>query len=324
VVTCRRRVFIASALLAAIWGSGGMAHAEPYPSRPIKIIVAGSAGTALDVTARYFAEPLSKRLNTAVVLENRAGAGGATGVEAVAKAAPDGYTLLFGGMPIFSTRWTSETPVAFDPIKDLTPIAKVNGAALAVVVPPASSFKTLADLVSAMRAKPGELTYSSGGNGSTSHLCTLLLNDMTRTSARHVAYKGNGAAITDTAGGQVDFTCNSSVVVPLVMSGKLRALAVSSRNRWDALPEVPTVAEAGIPGFDVSSWMGVMAPTGTPAAVVQRLSDEFVRLAQMPEFKEFCAKQTMYLEIADHKQFLADIPKENIRWKRIGLLSRGT
>jgi tripartite-type tricarboxylate transporter receptor subunit TctC len=301
----------------------GITQAQSYPNKPIKIIVAASPGTIVDVTARYFTDPLSRKFNTPITVDNRAGAGGLVGIDAVAKAPADGYNLMVIGVNLLAIPWISETPVNFDPLRDFVPIAKVNGAALAVVVPTNSPYKNLQDLIASMKAKPGSVTYSSGGAGSTAHLCTVLLNDMTRTTAQHIPYKGNGPAVTDVVGGQVEFTCNSSAVIPLVKSGKLRALAVTSNQRWPELPEVPTVAEAGVAGFEISSWIGVWAPTGTPQAIVDRLSSEIVQLAKAPEFKEFTTKQAMFLDIAEHKDFQKEVPKEAVKWKRIAQLSKG-
>ncbi|MES2973713.1 MAG: tripartite tricarboxylate transporter substrate binding protein [Pseudomonadota bacterium] len=318
-----RKKLLASCVALVLAAALTPAMAQPYPSKPIKLIVAASAGTIVDATARYFADPLAKKLNTTITVDNRAGVGGLLGIEMAAKAPADGYTLMVIGVNLLAIPWISETPVQFDPLKDFIPVAKVNGAALAFVVPATSPHKTLADLMAAMKAKPGEVTYASGGAGSTAHLCTVLLNDMTKTTAKHIPYKGNGPAVTDTAGGQVDFTCNSSAVLPLVKSGKLRALAVTSNERWPEIPEVPTVAEAGVPGFEISSWIGLWAPTGTPQAIVDKLSAEVVQLARAPEFKEFTTKQVMFLDIAEHKDFRTQVPKEAVKWKRIAQLSKG-
>ncbi|WP_077000809.1 tripartite tricarboxylate transporter substrate binding protein [Variovorax sp. KK3] len=321
----KRTLILAAAASTALAASGLHAPAQAqaaYPTKPIRLIVPASPGTAVDVTARFFSERLARRLNSPVVVENRDGAGGAVGITFVSKAPADGYTILFAGIPLYATPHVSEAPVSFDPVKDFTPVARFNGAALAFVVPASSPYKTLQDLIAAMKARPNDLTFASGGNGSTSQMCTALLNEMTRTKARHVAYKGNSPAVTDTVGGQVDFTCNSSAVVPLVKSGKLRALAVTSRVRWDELPEVPTVAEAGVPGYEISSWIGAIAPVGTPAAIVQKLSDELVAIAQGSEFREFCVKQTMYVEIVDAKPFQAGAVAEAARWKRLADLTK--
>ena len=317
-----KRHFMLAAALAAFAGSGASVQAQTYPAKPIRVIVPASAGTAVDVTTRFFSERLARRLNSPVVVENRDGAGGAIGITYAAKAPPDGYTILFTGIPIYATPHVFETPVGFDPVKDFMPIARFNGAALAFVVPASSPYKTLQDLIGAMKARPGDLTFASGGNGSTSQMCTALLNEMTHTRARHVAYKGNSPAVTDTVGGQVDFTCNSSVVIPLVKSGKLRALAVTSRARWEELPDVPTVAEAGVPGFEISSWIGAMAPAGTPAAVVEKLSDELVAIAQGSDFRDFCARQTMYVEVVERKAFQSGALAEAARWKYLAQLTK--
>jgi tripartite-type tricarboxylate transporter receptor subunit TctC len=319
-MTRKRKLLLAAATL--LLAAALPATAQQYPTKPIRVLVPASPGTAIDVTTRFFTERLSRRFGSAVVVENRDGAGGAVGLAQAAKMPPDGYHLVFTGIPIYVAPHVSEMPVGFDPLRDFTPIARFNGAALAFVVPANSPHRTLQDLVRAMKAKPGDVPFSSGGNGSTSHMCTLLLNEMTQTSAKHIPYKGNTPAVTDTVGGQVDFTCNSSVVVPLVKSGKLRALAVTSKRRWDELPDVPTVAEAGVPGFEISSWIGVMAPTGTPAAIVQKLSDEMLTIANSAEFKEFCARNTMYVEVVGHREFQAGAAAEAAKWKKLAQLTK--
>lgn len=316
----RRNLFIAAA--AVFLAASLPCSAQQYPTKPVRVVVPASPGTAIDVTTRFFTERLSKRLGVAVVVENREGAGGAVGLAAASRMPPDGYNLAFAGITLYTTPHVSEAPVGFDPVKDFVPIGRFNGAALAFVVPASSPYKTLQDLVRAMKSRPGDVAFASGGNGSTSHMCTLLLNEMTRTSARHVAYKGNSPAVTDTVGGHVEFTCNSSVVVPLVKSGKLRALAVTSQRRWEELPDVPTVAEAGVPGYEISSWIGAIAPAGTPAAIVQRLSEELVTIAKSAEFQEFCAKNTMYVEVVGHREFQASVTAEAAKWKRLAQLTK--
>jgi len=206
---------------------------------------------------------------------------------------------------------------------NFVPLARVSSSALCIVVGADSPYKTLGDLVEAMKRKPGEITFSSGGAGSTSHLCAVMLNDLTRTRAKHIPYKGNGPAVTDVIAGQVDFTCQGAPsVVLMVKAGKLRGLAVTSPARLGEIPEVPTAAQAGVAGYQVSSWIGALAPVATAAAVVERLSDELIRIAQSPAFKAFCAQQSMYVDIADRRQFLAELPKEDARWKRISHLAK--
>lgn len=319
-----RRDFIHASALAAI---GGAVHpfalAQQYPSKPIRAIVPASAGTQIDVAARFMAEAVSRQMDMAIVVENRAGAGGLLGAEFVAKAEPDGYTLLFAGIPLYLSRWLSEAKVGYDPEKDFAPVAMLCSSPLGIAVAADSPYRTLADLVAAMRKAPDQVTYSSGGDGSAAHICAVMLNDMTRTVAKHIPYKGNTPAVTDLAGGRVDFTCQGAGgILPLVKAGKLRALAVTNDQRWDQLPDVPTAVEAGIPGFDLTGWIGVMARAGTPAFVVQRLSDAFVRAAGTPEFKSFCEQQQMFVQIQDHRKFAARVPGYAAQLKHLALLAR--
>ena len=291
---------------------------QQYPSKPVRVILPASAGTTIDVNGRYIADQLGKRLNASFVVDNRAGAGGGIGSDNVAKAPADGYTLLFGGTTHFTTRLLPDSALTYDPVKQFTAIAKVSSGALALTVPANSPYRTLGDLIQAMKAKPGDVTYGSGGVGSTSHLCMVLFQDLTGTKGRHIAYKGNTQAVADTVGGQVALTWQGSTgVLPLIKSGRLRALAVSSMKRWEVLPDVPTANEAGAPGLDVASWMGLLGPAGLPAPVVQLLSDETVKIARSPEYKAFADQQGMVVDIMDSKAFQADMPREEQKWKRI-------
>lgn len=321
-MTLTRRQLLQSAGLSALT-AGLPTWAQQYPSKPIRLVVAASAGATVDVNARFLGERLSSRFPAGVLVDNRAGAGGGIGSDLVAKAAADGYTLLFAGIPHFTTRLLPDSALTYDPVKDFTAIAKVSSAALALVVPADSPYKNFGDLVQAMKAKPGEIAYGTGGKGSSSHLCTVLMNDVTNTKAKHVPYKGNTQAVTDTIGGQVAFTWQGSGgVLPLIRSGRLRALAVSSRGRWDSLPDVPTAQQAGAPGLDMASWMGMLAPAGLPAPIAQLLSDDVLRIARTPEYKEFCDKQGMSVDLMDHKAFQADLPAEQQKWKRIVSLAQ--
>lgn len=300
-----------------------MAWAQQFPSGPMRFIVPVSPGTILDLTARFMAEPLAQRLKATVVVENKVGAGGIIGTEYVAKAQADGHTLLFTASLHYTHRWMSEAPIQFDAVKDFTPVARFLTAPLILLVPANSPYKTLMDLVREMKSRPGEVTYSSAGNGSATHMCPVLLNDMTQTTAHHIPYKGAAGAVTDTVGGQVAFTCQSaSTAMGLVKAGRLRPLAVSGAQRLEALPNVPTVAEAGVPGYDFSSFLGVFVPAATPRPIVQRLSEELVRIAATPEFKEFCIANSVTVNIADADTFRAEVPREVERWKRMAELSR--
>ena len=301
------------------------AFAQQFPSKPIKLVVAVSAGTSLDITARFFSEPLSKRLNTPVVVENKPGAGGVLGFTAVAKSPPDGYTLVLAGIPLYLSPLFSDTPPQYDPVKDFVPVARVARLPLVIVVSADSPHRTLSDLVQAMKNKPDELTYSSVGTGSSGSLCAVLLNSMSKTKAKDIGYKESGTSVMDVVGGRVSWTCQGTAgVLPLIQSGKLRALAVTGATRSGALPDVPTVAEAGVPGYELSSWLDFMAPARTPTPILQVLSDEIVRIAQTPQFKEFCATQVMSVDAVGYKPLLADMPNEAAKWKRIAHLARGS
>ncbi|WP_326536613.1 tripartite tricarboxylate transporter substrate binding protein [Pseudorhodoferax sp.] len=321
-MTLHRRQLLHAAGAAGL-GAALPARAQPYPARPVRLVVAASAGTTVDVNARFLSERLSARLQQGVLVDNRAGAGGGIGSDSVAKAPADGYTLLFGGVPHFTTRLMPDSALGYDPVKDFSAIAKVSSAALALVVAADAPYKTMRELVRAMQAQPGEITGSSGGNGSSSHLCMVLMNDLTQTRTRHIPYKGNTPAITDVVGGQCTFTWQGpSGVMQLVQAGKLRALAVSSRVRWESLPEVPTAHEMGATGMDMASWMAFLGPARLPGAVAQQLSAEIVRIASTPEYKEFCDKQGMLVDVMGHEAWQAELPNEQQKWKRIIALAQ--
>jgi tripartite-type tricarboxylate transporter receptor subunit TctC len=312
----------AAALSAVAAGWPRLVLSQQYPAKPIRLIVAASPGATVDANARYFADQLTALWKSGLIVDNRAGAGGGIGSDLVSKSSPDGYTLLFAGITHFTTRLLPDSALTYDPVTDFTAIAKLSSAALALVVPAESPYKTFGELIQAMKAKPGEISYGTGGKGSTSHLAAVLMNDLAKTKSRHIPYKGNTQAVTDTIGGQVAFTWQGSGgVLPLIKSGRLRALAVSSNARWESLPDVPTGREAGLPGMEMASWMGMIGPKGLPQPIVQSLSDELVRIARTPEYKEFCDKQGMTVDILDYKTFQADWPREQEKWKRIMTLA---
>ena len=324
-MTIRRRDLLAPLALApfATFPTHAQQAARWQPSRPLRFVAIASPGTSLDVTARFLANLLGPRLGQAVTVENKVGANGIIAADYVAKSAPDGYTLLFTGAPHYTNRWIAESPLPYDTLKDFAPVAKVNNSPLVFAVPANSPYKTLADLIADMKARPNQVTYSSSGTGSTTQLCTVVLNDMTKTQARHIPYKGATGAITDTVSGQVDFTCGGTApTMPLIKGGRLRALAVTSAKRLVALADVPTADEAGVPGYDMTTWLGVIAPGATPAPVVQRLSAELVALAGTEEFRVFCRDQALNVDIADADALRVEVPKELERWRRVIELSR--
>ena len=299
---------------------------QQFPSKPIKIIVPASPGTSIDATTRFFALQLSKRLNTPVVVENKSGAGGLIGYVAAATSAPDGYTLILTGIPLYLLPLFTESPVPpFDPLKDFAPVARVARVSLAIAVPMDSPYKNMTDLIQAMKSKPDEVTYSSQGLGSTAHLCGIILNDQTKTKAQHIGYKQTTMAVTDVVGGRISFTCQTSTaVLPMIQGGKMRALAVTGAKRWEALSDVPTVAESSTPNFEVSSQLDFMAPALTPDAVLQTLSKHLVEIAQMQEYKDFCRAQIFSPEAMGTKALAPEMTREAVRWQRVAQLARGT
>lgn len=324
-MTLDRRLLLKAAAASPLLSVHGV-RAQAYPNKPIRIVVPASAGTSIDVVTRHIAEPLSKRLNTPVVIDNKPGAGGLLGYVQVAKALADGYTIMLTGIPLYLLPLFSESaPPPFETLRDFVPIARAARVPFAIVVPVDSPYRSLAELVQAMKAKSNNVTYSSQGVGSAAHLCSVILNDMSKTKAQHIGYKETTMAVTDVVGGRISFSCQTSVgVLPLVKSGKLRALAVTNARRWDELPDVMTVEEAGVPGFEMSSQLDFMAPAKTPEPVQKLLSDEIVQIAQMPQFKAFCARQVLATDVMDYKALGPEMERETARWKAITQLAKSS
>src|SRR5262245_17480420 len=258
-----------------------------YPERPIRLIVAFEPGGSTDIIARLVGVRLAERLGQQVIVDNRGGAGGTIGTEIAAKAAPDGYTLTMGTTSTHVIAPVALPNVRYDPVKDFAPLTLVASTPYLLVVNPGVQAKTLKEFISLAKSQPGKLNYASAGAGSTTHLAMEMLKQAASLDIVHVPYKGNGPAGVATLGGQVQALFGSMpAVLPHAKSGKLRPVAVGTAKRSPALPDVPTVAESGFPGFEVSLWLGIFAPKGTPAPVVNRLQDELTRIARSPEMKE--------------------------------------
>ena len=273
-------------LFSLMAGFSEIAFAQDYPTKPIKLVVPYPPGGGTDIIARIVQDKLSQALKQPVIIENRGGAGGAVGTEVVAKAAPDGYTILFTLSshtinPFFGK-------LSYDPQSDFASIGVVASLPQIIVTQPTSRLNTLRDVVAAATAKPGSLNYASVGNGTPSHIAGELLKARAGVSWVHIPYKGGGPALTDTLGGQVEVMIVSiPVAMPHVRSGKLKALGVTTLKRTPAAPEVPTVAEAlGLPDYEVDSWYAMFAPAKTPPAIINRLQAEMAKVVQLPEIKE--------------------------------------
>jgi tripartite-type tricarboxylate transporter receptor subunit TctC len=277
------RHLMAAALLAAFSTTGLAA----YPDRPIRLIVAFEAGGSTDIIARLVGQKLAERLGQQVVVDNRGGAGGTIGTEMAARASPDGYTLTMGTTSTHVIAPAALPNVRYDPLNDFTPITLVASTPYLLVLNPGVKATTLKDFIALMKSQPGKLNYASAGAGSTTHLAMEMLKQATGGDIVHVPYKGNGPAGTATIGGQVQALFGSMpAVLPHAKGGRLRPIAVGTAKRSPALPEVPTVAESGYPGFEVSLWLGFFAPKGTPAPIISRLQGELTKIAQSPEMKE--------------------------------------
>ena len=293
------------------------ALAEDFPSRPIKIIVPFSPGGAVDGPMRIIAQEMSKHLGQGVVIENRPGAGATIGSEAVAKAAPDGYTLLLASQTnaISAALYPK---LSFDPIEGFAPISLIGREPGVIVVHPSLPVQTLAELVAYVKARPGQVDYASSGNGSGQHLFAALLCSMTGMTMNHIPYRGSGQATTDLVGGQVQVSIPGMAgVLGHIRAGKLRALAVTGAKRAPQLPDVPTVIESGYPGYEAYVWMGLLAPAGTPPPIIERLQREVIAALATSEVKAYMAGASIEAVGSTPAEFGTFFRAEKDRWARI-------
>ena len=302
------------ALLLAVFS--GVSFSQAYPTKPVRLIIPFPPGGSNDVVGRAIGQQLGERLGQSVVIDNRGGAGGVIGTNEAAKAAPDGYTLL-----LISTAFP--TSIAFDRLpqdamKSFTPVAMLGSGPALLVVPAASPANSVRDLLNSLREKPGELNAAAAGIGSFQHMATELFRLQSKTNFVIVQYKGGGPALTDTIGGQVHFNLGSLVqMVPHVRSGKLKALGVSSAKRVPAMPEVPTIAEAGVPGYEVSNWWGILAPAGTPAPVLDRLYGEITAIQDSPETRKRFELEGAEVVRMKPAEFATFVTQETQKWTRV-------
>jgi len=281
------------ALWAALWALvAGAALAQDYPAKPVRVIVPYAAGGNADIWARTLAQKLGEATRQAFIVENKPGANGGLGTDFVAKSAPDGYTLLAVASGPVVVNPVLYPQVPYDPLRDLAPVAQCTVYQYVLVTRADAPYKSIQDLVADARARPGALAYGSTGVGGGNHLAAELFALATGTRFNHIPYKGSAPALADLLGGQLTFMFDTVITsVPQIKGGKLRAFAVSSAKRASSLPEVPTMQEAGFPGFDMSQWQGVLAPAGTPRVVVQRLNAEIVKAMHAPDVHERIAVQ---------------------------------
>jgi len=315
----RIRFFLASLIAAALpaMAAPASSSAPNYPNKPVRIVVPQSAGGSTDLTARLVAQKLSDALGQPVVVDNRPGAGSIIGTDLVAKATPDGYTLLVVASSI-TLNPSLYKKLPFDPIRDLAPITQLSAFPNMLVVHPSLPVKSVRDLIALAKSRPGQINYGSSGAGTGTHLSAELGKYMTGVELVHVPYKGGGPAVIALLGGQVqlDFATIPSVL-PHVRAGKLRAVAVTTLRRSPAAPEVPTIAESGVPGYDHGPWNGMLAPAKTPRAIIARLNAEVARIVHMPEAAGVLVHEGAEPVGNTPEAFAAVIRTETAKWAKV-------
>ena len=307
-----RTLIAATALALAL-----PAQAQTYPARPLRMIVPTAPGGGTDFTGRLVALKLSETLGQQVVVENRGGGGGSVGADNAAKATPDGYTLLLGSIATHAVNPALYKKLPYDHIKDFAPVSLIGTVPNVLVVHPSLPVKTFAEFVTYAKANPGKINYGSSGVGSPPHLSMELLRSLTGINLVHVPYKGAGPALADLLGGQVQSMCTSLAgQITYIRAGRVRALGVTTAKRNPQLPDVPTIVESGVPGYEVTIWHGVFAPAKTPAAIVQKLNAEMNKALNAPEMKERMAQQGMDPAPSTPAELAAFVKAESAKWTK--------
>jgi tripartite-type tricarboxylate transporter receptor subunit TctC len=304
-------VVLGMLMAAPVW-------AQSYPTKPVRIVAPFPPGGVADVLARALAPELQAALGQQVIVDNKPGAGGNIGAEIVAKAEPDGHTLLLASAGILTINEFLYAKMPFDPAKAFSPITVVGDMPNIVVVHPRAGVATLKELIDKAKAQPGKLDFGSAGNGTTTHLAIVLLEQAAKIKLAHVPYKGAAPAVQDLVAGQIDgLVDNPPLVLPHIKSGAIKALAWAAPQRMAILPDVPTAAEAGLPGFEASSWFALVAPAGTPKEIVARLNAEAAKILKDPKMAEQFAQRGIRLVGNSAEEFAVFIPKERARWGEI-------
>lgn len=309
----KRRSLLAAGLILCL-PVLAQSPAGQYPERPVRIIVPYAAGGATDSVARLVGQKMSQELGQAIVIENRAGADGNIGAELVARSAPDGYTILMGDVGNLTMGPAVRRSVPYDAVRDFAPITQLVSAPNFLAVHPSVPVNNFRDFIAYAKANPNKLSYASSGTGGSAHLAGELLKRATGIDIVHVPYKGASAAVTDVLRGDVQVMFGLSVVLPYVKDGKLRALATTGPRRMAVLPEVPTIAEMGFPGFEATAWYGLLAPAGTPKPIVARLNQVALRALQSPEVKQRLEAAGNELVGSTPDEFAAYIKSEKAKW----------
>jgi len=309
---------VRTALAVLLVVAGTAAAQSPYPSKPIRFVVPFPAGGPLDITARALGQDLAKDWGQPVIVDNRPGAGGNIGADFVAKSAPDGYTILMGAVSTHAINVTLYAKLPYDPVKDFAPITLVTSVPNVLVVHPSLPVKNVKELIALAKARPGELNFASGSTGSAGHLAGELFKSMAGVNMVHIPYKGAAPAVMDLLAGHVSLMFdNLASALPNIKAGRVRALAVTTLKRSPVLPQLPTINESGLRGFDVSTWFGVFAPGGTPPEIVAKLNAGIVRILQTPGMRERLAALGAEPVGDKPEEFSAFVKAEILKYARV-------
>ena len=297
---------------------GLAAAAENYPVKPVRIIIGFSPGGYIDLTARLVAGPLAAALGQQVVVDNRTGAGGVVGTEMAARAAPDGYTLTVGSVGTHAINQTLYRALPYNVLRDFQPVARLSDSPNILAVHPTLPVRSVRELIALARARPGQLMYASAGAGTSTHIAAVLLEFLAHIKLVHVPYKGGGPAIVDVVAGQVPVTFGTAASVsPHTRTGRLRGLAITGRQRSTLLPDLPTIAESGLPGYEMLNWLGLFAPAATPRAVVDRLGNEAIRIVRLPEVRNRLNAQGAEPSPLGTDEFAPFVKSEVEKWAKV-------
>ena len=292
--------------------------AADYPVKPIRMVIGFPPGGFVDLTARVVSGPLGTALGQQVVVENRGGAGGIVGTEVVARSAPDGYTLTVGSAGTHAVNQSLYRKLPYNVLRDFQPVTRLADAPSILAVHPSLPARSVKDLIGLARARPGQIMYASAGSGTSTHLAAALFEHLARIRLVHVPYKGGGPAIIDVVAGQVPVTFGTAASVsPQTKSGRLRGLAVTGGQRSAVLPDLPTIAESGVPGYEMLNWLGLFAPAGTPRAVVDRLNSEALRTVRSPEVRDRLNAAGAEPSPMPTEEFAAFVKKEIEKWGKV-------
>jgi tripartite-type tricarboxylate transporter receptor subunit TctC len=305
------------AAVAGLLGAAASAIAQPYPNRPVRVVVPFAPGGAVDIVARLVAQKMTEAYGQTVVVDNRGGAGGTIGTDLVAKSKPDGYTLLVASMGV-AVNAVLYPKLPYDTLKDLAPVTTLAEQPNLIVVHPSLPVKSVRELVALAKARPGAVSYASGGVGSNSHLATVLFEQVAKVRLLHVPYKGMGPAMTDLVGGQVQLiVSNVSTALPFIRSGRLRLLAVTSKQRFALLPDTPTVEEAGVRGYDSSGWYGLWAPAGMAPDLLSIINRDVTRILASPAMREQLGAQGLQAIPTTADAFSKALRLEIDKWRGV-------